>query len=110
MNTNEQGFSLLELLLAFAISLIIITTFIPMINWIKLEQSILIERVEHYHLLHNFLQNIDPISLPITKKINTKNNEMEVTFTYDQGLIRGMGTWKNAKRQKEQAILYYQAE
>lgn len=108
LKTNNKGFILLEMIVSLALLTMITSILVPIMLQLKLEQTVLVDRIDIYHDLYNTVQTIEVEQLPdiTTKKINDIDIKLE--FYFEDDLLIGQGVWINAKEQAEQATVYFQ--
>lgn len=105
---KNNGFSFIEVLVAFSIVMMLVLTILPMISLIRQEEAILSDRRYISNRLHDDLQsviwNTDPV--PSTYSEIIRSNDVRFTFTKEQQFIKGCGYWKNIKKRAEKVCLY----
>ncbi|HHU19496.1 MAG TPA: hypothetical protein GXZ58_04515 [Bacilli bacterium] len=104
---NEEGFLLIEMLICLALTTMMVTICLPIINQLKLEQKIIANRVDVYHYLYNEIQMIDLDQLPVSEITEVDTIALKMIFYQENDLIVGQGDWKNVKDQFEQVFVYF---
>lgn len=109
MLSNNRGFTLIEVLVAFSLIMMLVTTFIPISSIIEKHTSILSDRRVISSKLHDELQKQlwEKKSLS-SESVIIKVNKKAVTFffTNENELIKGCAKWENVKNQNEKFCLY----
>ncbi|MBM7542411.1 hypothetical protein [Amphibacillus cookii] len=108
MKSKQEGFILFDAYVGLVLLILVMSTLLPVIIQYKIEQSVLVERVDHYHFLYNTIQTIKVTDLPLsmTRKLNEKIVEIDFYILNNQ--IIGKGTWTNAKKHPEEIFVYFQ--
>ena len=104
---NEEGFLLIEMLICLALTTMMVTVCLPIINQLKLEQKIIANRVDVYHYLYNEIQMIALDQLPVSETTEVDTIHLKMKFYQENDLIVGQGDWKNVKDQFEQVFVYF---
>jgi len=108
-NSNQDGFILIEIIVSLAILTLLSSIIIPIMIHLKIEQTILSQRLDIYHHLHNVVQTIETDELPYSDRQMLDTIDLEIEIYIENDLIIGQGVWMNAKEQSEQAIVYFQS-
>ncbi|WP_440895844.1 prepilin-type N-terminal cleavage/methylation domain-containing protein [Amphibacillus sp. Q70] len=108
LKTNNKGFILLEMIVSLALLTMLTSILVPIMIQLKLEQTVLVDRIEIYHNLYNTIQTIEAEQLPMTDTEKVADIEIKLEFYLENDLIIGQGVWINAKEQAEQATVYFQ--
>jgi Tfp pilus assembly protein PilV len=107
---NSNGFSLIEVLVAFSIIFMITTTIIPLISLLNQGEEILSQRMHHTNSLHDELQTFlwgESKRLPPVRYSKTEDSvTASYQFTTENNLIKGCVEWENVKKKKEKFCLY----
>ncbi|WP_158701708.1 prepilin-type N-terminal cleavage/methylation domain-containing protein [Lentibacillus sp. Marseille-P4043] len=106
---NDNGFSLIEVLVAFSIVLIITTTIIPLTSLLNNEEAVLSERRKVTNHLHDELQLYlwkDNKKIPASYSKTLESNTVTYQFSVEKELIKGCVKWQNVKKRKEKVCLY----
>ncbi|WP_176330238.1 type II secretion system protein [Oceanobacillus rekensis] len=107
---KDNGFTLIEVLVAASILFMTVSTFLPIILILDAEQKVLSDRRHLTHMLHDELQYF--IWNPSTEKLPSQFTETVHTipakfeFSIEKQLIKGCVEWNNAKNRKEEICLY----
>ncbi len=106
--SNNNGFTLIEVLLAFMIVFIVITTIVPIVSLIEYERTILSDRRTYTHVLHDELQPYlwESKATPDTYTKKFAANEVTFQFSKREHLVKGCAHWKNVKQTNEKICLY----
>lgn len=108
LKSKQEGFILFEAYVGLVLLMLVICTILPVIIQYKIEQSILAERVDHYHFLYNTIQTIKVADLPLSMSHKLNEKIVEIDFYILNNQIIGKGTWTNAKEQLEEIFVYFQ--
>src|SRR5699024_6568579 len=96
---NNKGFTLIEVLIAFSIVAIVITTVIPLTTLLSYEREILHERLKISSALQEHLQSFireeKDQTPPVTYEETIQAKRVRFNFTQKNKLIKGCVTWKN---------------
>lgn len=107
---NSNGFSLIEVLVAFSIIFTITTTIIPLISLLNQEEEVLSQRMHHTNRLHDELQTYlwgETKRLPPARYSKTDDSgTASYQFSTENHLVKGCVEWENAKEKKEKFCLY----
>lgn len=109
MLSKNRGFTLIEVLVAFSLVMLLVTTFIPISSIIQQHTTILSDRriissKLHDELLKQLWEEKSLMSESFTENVNKK--KVEFYFTIENELIKGCATWDNAKNKNEKFCLY----
>lgn len=109
MLLNNKGFTLVEVLVAFSLIMLLVTTFVPISTLLQQQTVIFSDRRIMSSKLHDELQVIlwDKkafSSETFTKQVNDKNAIFR--FTREDDLIKGCVKWDNINNKKEEICLY----
>ena len=106
MRKNE-GFTLIEVLVAMSILMMLVATIIPIDLLVKQERKILQNRRAISMKLHDELQAIvwNKQALENTQfKIGSRS--VELNFVSNHPLVKGCANWENEKKRREKICLY----
>ncbi|WP_161493846.1 prepilin-type N-terminal cleavage/methylation domain-containing protein [Virgibacillus necropolis] len=105
---NSNGFSLIEVLVAFGIVTMLIITVLPISVQLKKEQQKLSDRITIVTVLYDELQQTiwEKSELPISYKKQIKNKQVNFHFTTINDLMQGCVEWTNVKSEKEKSCLF----
>jgi len=105
---KNNGFSLIEVLVAFSMVIMLVFTILPIITLIRQEEVILSDRRHISNRLHDELQpilwNADPLNYTYTQSI--RSYSVEFIFENEDQYIKGCAYWKNIKDREEKICLY----
>lgn len=108
MLLNNNGFTLIEVLVASGIILMLISTILPMTTLLEQERAVLSERRIFTTDLHDELQQFlwDDMVPPkmYSKTIDFTN--IKFNFSNEDDLIKGCVQWENARKSNETICLY----
>ncbi|MBU5594775.1 prepilin-type N-terminal cleavage/methylation domain-containing protein [Amphibacillus sp. MSJ-3] len=107
LKMNDKGFFLIEMMISLAILTMMTGVLIPIMLQLKIEQMVLINRLDSYHYLYNTVQTIDPDYLPYTDTTNINGITVKQEFYLENDLIVGKGVWVNAKEEADEATVYF---
>jgi prepilin-type N-terminal cleavage/methylation domain-containing protein len=106
---KNNGFTLIEVMVAASILLTFISLLIPAVSLLKTEKQILSDRRMVTFELHDQLQ---PFIWQTTRlkrdKYSIKVNTLpvEITISTEKEYLKGCAYWKNAKQRQEKICLY----
>ncbi|RLL48086.1 hypothetical protein D8M04_02085 [Oceanobacillus piezotolerans] len=105
---KDEGFTLVEVIIASTLLLTVIIFFIPLISQLDKELSILDNRRHIVHALHDELQIYlwTKESLPHSSKEQINNQLVELSIEKDLIYIKGCAQWENAREKMEEICLY----
>ena len=109
MLSNNKGFTLIEVLIAFSIIVLLVTTFLPIGLLIKKESIVLSERRKVSSMLHDELQHYlfeDAIESSVSYFKKNINRQVEFRFIREAELIKGCAIWESIKEKEERFCLY----
>lgn len=103
-----NGFSLIEVLVAFGIVTMLITTVFPISIQIKKEQEMLSDRITINTTLYDELQQTIYGNYQLDKNYNKQlnNKQLNFHFTTTNDLMEGCVEWINVKHEKEKSCLF----
>jgi len=106
--SNNNGFTLLEVLIAMSIIFMLMTTIIPITSLLERERTVLSERRMFSSKLHDELQPFLWNDLQLPSSHSDVINLINVTFsfTYEGQYIKGCVNWENARKKSETICLY----
>ncbi len=104
---KSNGFSLVEVIIATTILFSYISLLTPILSHIGKEQILLRNHLEYIHLLHDELVVLlgEKKELPLIYTNKTNDQEIQFTFTNENGFIKGGVKW-NANEKEESPCLY----
>ncbi|WP_430785288.1 type II secretion system protein [Virgibacillus flavescens] len=106
---NNNGFSLIEVLVAFGIVIMLIVTVFPITIQITKEQRKLSEQITFTEILYGELQqhikNSDLV-IPIDYNKTMLNHDLYFHFEQENGLLKGCVNWRNVKQKQEKSCLF----
>lgn len=106
MKKNE-GFTLIEVLVAMSIVMMLVATIIPINILIKQERKILEDKRTISMRLHDELQKIVFEDMkPQNDTVEIGNKSVYFTFRTEQELQKGCAIWENEKQKEETICLY----
>lgn len=109
MLSNNRGFTLTEVLVAFSIIMLLVTTFLPIGSIIRKESIVLSERRKISSVLHDELQYFlweEKIESSVSYFKKITNREVEFRFIPEGELIKGCAKWESIKEKEELFCLY----
>lgn len=104
---NTRGFSLSEVIIAMSIVMILMASILPIHQLIETEQL----RLKQHHLiklaLHDELQDVIWLNLPLnTYEKTVANNKVTLSFTTEAEYVKGCAAWSNVQNKFEKVCLY----
>ncbi|MFA1821547.1 type II secretion system protein [Virgibacillus oceani] len=108
MKKNE-GFTLIEVLIATTILMTVVTTAVPIISMVQSERQVLSERRTISLKVHDELQQflwLEDITLPTAYSETIHEKAVQFTFKKENEYVKGCAEWQNAKRRSESFCLY----
>lgn len=109
MLLKNNGFTLVEVIVASSILMVVITTIMPIISLITEHQRLLSDRRTFSYQLHDELQpyvHQQDTSLPSNYSKTIHNKKVAFQFRKENELIKGCAEWKNVKNNNEIICLY----
>ncbi|RDW19192.1 hypothetical protein CWR48_09080 [Oceanobacillus arenosus] len=106
---KANGFTLIEVIVASAILMSVITTIVPIISTLNKEQQRLSDRRIIVHTLHDEMQPFLWSATSETSSKFTKNvNDQQVAFQFanEDHYLKGCAIWQNVKYAEETICLY----
>jgi type II secretory pathway component PulJ len=106
---KDNGFTLIEILIAAALLMTIVITMVPIISLIQNERHILSERRNLSLKLHDELQPVlwaDDRHLPSSYVEIHDQKEIVFLFEEENDYVKGCVEWENVKKQQETFCLY----
>lgn len=106
---NNNGFSLIEVLVAFGIIIMLIVTVFPLTIQITKEQRRLSEQIIFTEILYDELQQHirnSNLVIPLNYNKNLINHDLYFHFEQENGLIKGCVEWRNVKQKQEKSCLF----
>ncbi|RDW21932.1 type II secretion system protein [Oceanobacillus chungangensis] len=106
---KNNGFTMIEVIVASVILFSVITTIIPIVSTVEKEQKVLSDRRIMIHTLHDELQSFivgNPLRKP-TEHIKEINRRQAVfRFSTESDYIKGCVNWENVRKRKETICLF----
>src|SRR5699024_7436377 len=104
--SNNNGFTLIEVLLAFMIVFIVITTIVPIVSLIEYERTILSDRRTYTHVLHDELQPYlwESKATPDTYTKKIAANEVTFQFSKREHLVKDVLTGKMLNKRMKKYV------
>lgn len=109
MLLKNKGFTLIEVLVAFSLIMLLITTFIPISTLLQQHTVILSDRRLISSKLHDELIVIladQEKNYPQSFVKHVSGRHVTFVFSAEKELIKGCGEWENVKNIKEKICLY----
>lgn len=104
---NNNGFTLIEVLVATSIILMLVATIVPVSTLVQVEKKILFDRRIILLALHDDLQETIWGDRKIeNKQQNINHHIVEIYYSVDNKLIKGCASWENEKKKEETVCLY----
>lgn len=101
---NEKGYSLIQTIISFTIVVLLVTTIVPSIIHIKIEQSVLKQQLSSSYKLHDLL--VKEINSKSTINKTGKINAINYKIVYRDKVIEICGNWINVKDKEENRCYY----
>jgi|GEM_PF-1931830 len=104
---NDNGFSLIEALVAMSILMVLVATVIPIDSLIRSERKTLEDKRHISFELHDKMQNIiweDEISPSHSIEIN--NRVVSFEFSETAGLVQGCARWSDKNEEQKEICLF----
>lgn len=110
MLKNNEGFTLIEVLISFSILFMVATTIIPLFSIIEKERTQLNVRLELSNRLHDeiqpYLWENGQHHFPIQYTRTMDKISVAFLFTMEQNLIKGCVEWRNVHNEAEAVCLF----
>ncbi|MFD1038475.1 hypothetical protein ACFQ3N_08705 [Virgibacillus byunsanensis] len=106
---NNNGFSLIESLVANSIMMMIILTIVPIISLLNSESVALSNQREFVLFLHDELQpyiHNSNESLPSSYTVKLNSSLVTFSFSSENEFIKGCAEWNNVKNQTKKHCIY----
>lgn len=105
---NNDGFSLIEVLIATSIIFMLLTTIIPLASLLEQERTVLGQRRTLSAMLHDELQPFlwGKSQIPATYSEMNGLLEIRFKFVYEGEYVKGCVNWENARKKNETICLY----
>ncbi|MBP1969743.1 prepilin-type N-terminal cleavage/methylation domain-containing protein [Virgibacillus natechei] len=106
---KNNGFTLVEVLVASSILMVVITTLVPIISLINEHQALLSERRTFSYLLHDELQPFvhqHETTIPTSYSKQVHHKTLAFQFSKENELVKGCVQWQNVKNTNEVICLY----
>jgi len=106
---KNDGFTLIEVLIAATLLLTVVTTIVPIISLVQSERQVLSERRTLSLKVHDELQQflwLEDITLPAGYTNTIHGREVQLTFKEENDYVKGCAKWQNAKKRNESFCLY----
>lgn len=108
MLLNNNGFTLIEVLIGSSIIFMLITTILPIGSLLEQEKTVLSQRRILSAKLHDELQPFlwEGLQVPVTYSNVVGLLDVTFNFSYDGEYIKGCVNWENARGKNETICLY----
>ncbi|UJL44840.1 type II secretion system protein [Virgibacillus sp. NKC19-16] len=106
---KNNGFTLIEVLVASSVLMMVISTVVPIISLITEHQSLLSDRRTFNYYLHDELQpylHQQETALPTNYSETIHNKTVTFEFQMVNELVKGCAEWQNVKNNNEVICLY----
>ncbi|MBY7143381.1 type II secretion system protein [Virgibacillus sp. NKC19-3] len=106
---KNNGFTLVEVLVASSVLMMVITTVVPILSLISEHQALLSDRRMFSYHLHDALQPYlyqQDTALPTNYNETIHNKTVAFEFQDENELVKGCAKWQNVKNSKEVICLY----
>ncbi|HLS60613.1 MAG TPA: type II secretion system protein [Virgibacillus sp.] len=107
--SKNNGFTLVEVLVASSIILMMVTTLLPISLLLYQERLVLSDQRTIHSQLHDELQAFlwtDQLALPVTYFKDVHSIHLHFRFERKGDLIKGCVQWENARRANEEFCIY----
>lgn len=106
---NNKGFTFIETLIAFSITIIAITTIIPIASLLTYEREVLHDRRMITSTFHDHMQTFildKHQTLPQTFLETIHHHKVIYKYTEENKWIKGCVLWENVQKRQEELCLY----
>jgi len=106
---KNNGFTLIEVIIAAALLMTAAATIVPIISLVQSERQVLSDRRAFSLKVHDELQQflwLEDVTLPAHFSQTIHQKKIQFSFRKESGYVKGCAEWQNAKKRSESFCLY----